>query len=45
MNIRFFNAKILQPDSGHSFRMTEGELWVEGDRISWKSRCFQKKRC
>ena len=38
MNIRFFNAKILQPDSGHSFRMTEGELWVEGDRISCAGR-------
>lgn len=38
MNIRFFNAKILQPDSGHSFRMTEGELLVEGDRISCAGR-------
>ena len=24
MNVRFYNAKILQPDEEHMFRMTEG---------------------
>ena len=27
MNIRFYNAKILLPGTGHTFQLIEGELW------------------
>lgn len=33
MNIRFYNAKILQTAENHTFRIVEGELWVKGDSI------------
>lgn len=33
MNIRFYNAKILLPGTGHTFQLIEGELWVKGNRI------------
>jgi 5-methylthioadenosine/S-adenosylhomocysteine deaminase len=35
MNIRFYNAKILTPGEGHSFRIAEGELWVKGEDICY----------
>ena len=35
MNVRFYNAKILQPDEEHMFRMTEGELWVQGNSVCY----------
>ena len=33
MNIRFYNAKILQTAENHKFYITEGELWVKGNSI------------
>ncbi len=33
MNIRFYNAKILQTNPNHTFDIIEGELWVKGNRI------------
>ena len=33
MNIRFYNARILTMDG--NFDITEGELWVEGKKISY----------
>ena len=33
MNIRFYNAKILTLKEDESFEITEGELWVQGERI------------
>ena len=33
MNIRFYNAKILQTAENHTFHIVEGELWVKGDSI------------
>lgn len=35
MKIRFYNAKILQTHANHAFSVLEGELWVEGQRISF----------
>lgn len=35
MNIRFYNAKILNPQKDHTFQMTEGELCVKGSMISY----------
>lgn len=37
MNIRFYNAKILslKNDTAREYRITEGELWVCGDTISY----------
>lgn len=35
MNIRFYNARILVPAENHKFQITEGELWVKGDRICY----------
>ena len=34
MNIRFYNARIL-PLTDDSFELVNGELWVEGNRISY----------
>ena len=34
LNIRFYNARILAMEGG-SFEVTEGELWTEGNRISY----------
>ena len=34
MNIRYYNARILAMEGG-SFEVTEGELWTEGNRISY----------
>ena len=33
MNIQFKNARILVPGEGHSFKILDGEVWVEGNRI------------
>lgn len=33
MNIRFYNAKILLTKEDRNFELTEGELWVKGNRI------------
>lgn len=33
MNIRFYNAKILTLTQNDTFEITEGELWVQNDRI------------
>ncbi|MFV0466322.1 MAG: amidohydrolase family protein [Lachnospiraceae bacterium] len=33
MNIRLYNAKILNPQKDHSFTITEGEIWIQKDRI------------
>lgn len=35
MNTRFTNAKILCTGEDHRFSVTEGELWVEKDRITY----------
>lgn len=35
MNIRFYNAKILQLKENHTFTLTEGELWVKEDTICY----------
>lgn len=35
MNIRFYNGKILQTGTDHSFWVTEGELWVRGGEICY----------
>lgn len=35
MNIRFYNARMLQPQSSHLFQLIEGELWVEKGVISF----------
>lgn len=35
MNIRFYNARILRVDSDKRFKITEGELWVRGNRIAY----------
>ncbi len=36
MNTRFYNAKILQlSGEGHGYKITEGELWVKGNRIAY----------
>lgn len=35
MNIRFYNAKILTLQGDKTFSLTEGELWVKGDRICY----------
>ena len=35
MNIRFYNAKIVQQKEDHTFALTEGELWVKGDTICY----------
>lgn len=35
-NLRFYNAKLLLLKEGsHTFTIENGELWVEGDRISY----------
>ena len=33
MNIRFYNGKILRTKENHSFEISEGELWVKGNKI------------
>ena len=33
--IIFKNARILEPAGGHSFKITEGELWVEDNKITY----------
>ena len=33
MNIRFYNGKILHTKENHSFEISEGELWVKGNKI------------
>ena len=33
MNIRFYNAKILNPLENHTFELTEGEVCVKGSTI------------
>ncbi len=35
MNIRFYNAKILLLSEDRSFSLTEGELWVQGNKIAY----------
>lgn len=35
MNIRFYHAKILLTGENHSFSLTDGELWVQGSRITY----------
>ncbi len=35
MNVRFYHAKILQPQPDHSWKLLEGELWVAGNTISY----------
>ena len=35
MNIKFKNARILQTNDDHSFDILNGELWVQGDLISY----------
>lgn len=35
MNIRFYNARILVENSEQKYQIIEGELWVEGNRISY----------
>lgn len=35
MNTRFYNARILLPAPNHKFQVAEGELWVEGNIISY----------
>ena len=35
MNTRFYNARILKTNSNHSFEIVSGELWVEGNTISY----------
>lgn len=35
MNTRFVNAKILCTNSDQSFDIIKGELWVEGDKITY----------
>lgn len=35
MNIRFYHAKILLLQKEKSFSITEGELWVRGNRIAY----------
>lgn len=35
MNIRFYNAKILQTKETHDFSILEGELWTEESRITF----------
>ena len=34
-NIIFKNARILHTNEDHSFDITEGQLWVKGNRIAW----------
>lgn len=33
MNVRFYHAKILILEENHTFSLTDGELWVKGNRI------------
>lgn len=33
MNIRFYNGKILRTKENHSFEISEGGLWVKGNKI------------
>ncbi len=35
MKIRFYNAKILQTHENHTFSVLDGELWVEGQKITF----------
>lgn len=35
MNIRFYNAKILITNDNESFSIINGELWVEGNKITY----------
>ena len=35
MNIKFKNARILKTNDDHSFDILSGELWVQGDLISY----------
>ena len=35
MNTRFYNAKVLQTNSDHTFSIANGELWVQGNEISY----------
>ena len=35
MNTRFYNARILKTHEDQTFSVLEGELWVEGNRISY----------
>lgn len=35
MNLRFYNARILDAQAGKRWGITEGELWVRGNRICY----------
>lgn len=35
MDVRFYNAKILQSAGGHAFSVVNGELWVKGNTIQY----------
>ena len=35
MNVRFYNARILQLQKDRTFSLIRGELWVQGDTIRY----------
>lgn len=35
MNTRFYNARIIKTNDNHTFDIVSGQLWVEGDAISY----------
>ncbi|GHU43247.1 N-ethylammeline chlorohydrolase [Clostridia bacterium] len=43
MNTRFYNAKILRTKPNQRFEIEEGELWVQGNRISYLGKSPERK--
>lgn len=44
MDIRFYNAKILQTGEDQTFHIIEGELWVEGNSITYIGKSLKNEK-